>query len=213
MSVSIFRFFTVRFSKVVHSDTFQYSDCRGSTTANAVNLNAFSTNQKARMFARFLKLRQGVRSACVPKDPTVTTLKRDYIPLPTPYTEPNEFNDHYGFVEYDQLLVKRKLLTAQNILDGVCPDPNAPDSQDVVASDGGFGTSMVPVATGTQTIVVGSAGATISGTGSGTGGRGTATGSSTAAATSSKNAAGRGGPTYEMWILMNAFLLLFYLIV
>jgi hypothetical protein len=51
-----------------------YSQCVGTNADNSFSTTAFTTDQKARMFARYLKYRRGISSACN-TDPTVSSLE------------------------------------------------------------------------------------------------------------------------------------------
>lgn len=81
------------------------SKCQGQNEDGSITENGFTTDQKARMFARYLRYRAGIDDACN-KDPGVT--RRDDI--------------HYIFARQSAAAIN----SLKNVHDGTCPKPGDP---------------------------------------------------------------------------------------
>ncbi|KAL3417999.1 metalloprotease [Phlyctema vagabunda] len=87
-----------------------YASCRGYNTDGTLTDRGFTNDQKARMFARYLRYRAGITNACG-KDPGVSKRRHE------------EEDD-------DDILSRRQsaapISSLTNIRDGTCPRPGAP---------------------------------------------------------------------------------------
>ncbi|KAG4414011.1 hypothetical protein IFR04_012878 [Cadophora malorum] len=155
-----------------------YSRCRGADISGGMTKVGFTNDQKARMFARYLLYRAGIKNACS-KDPTVS--RRDDI--------------WEIFARQNQ-----QVSSMQNIKDGTCPKPGDPipgtvhatpnDGADLSQPDSGSAgvTTVAAEAQAPTATISGVAGVTSAAAG-------TATGSEPAATSSSAAVAGRWAPS------------------
>ncbi|KAK0101723.1 hypothetical protein ONS95_006878 [Cadophora gregata] len=172
-----------------------YSRCRGADISGGMTKVGFTNDQKARMFARYLLYRAGIKNACA-KDPTVS--RRDDI--------------WEIFARQNQ-----QVSSMQNIKDGECPKPGDPipgtvhatpnDGADLSLPDSGSKgvTTVAAEAQAPTATVSGVAGETSAVAATGT------TSSGAAATSSSAAVAGMKVPAASFG-LVQAVLSIFYLV-